>query len=454
MNERKLYRTYVLTVLTAVNVLNGIDRSIIWVMLESIKRDLHLTDTQLGWLSGFAFAVVYGVVGIPIAALADRANRTRIVAAALAVWSGFTALCGFATSAVQLGISRMAVGAAESGAPPACLSIIADLYPPERRAGAIGIFMSANAIALVVTFACGAWVAERYGWRVGFWSVGVAGFVLAAIICLTVKEPLRGGADARDGEQSPAASWITGFAHTCRVIRTSRATLWMLAGFTLNNIAVIGIATFLMSLFIRTHGLSVSEAGALIALGYGVAAIGILFVGRLADRLALRDVRWSVWLVAALAGGSIVGVVGLVLAGHRLVFAALAITFCICASAQSPPLYATFQNLVAPYRRASMLSIAYVLSNLIALGSGPVIVGTLSDSLLTRFGTAALGYAILAMTEFFLLAIFSYLMAGRYLARDLRTAVARELDVMEASNAAKRARRSTLTTRIARRETR
>jgi MFS family permease len=423
----------VLTVLTAVNVLNGIDRSIMWVMLEPIKKDLQLTDTQLGWLSGFAFAAIYGVVGIPIAALADRSIRTRIVAGALAVWSCFTVLCGFATSAVQLGVSRMAVGAAESGAPPACLSMIADLYPRERRAGAVSIFMSAPAIAMVVTFAFGAWVAERYGWRVGFWSVGVPGLVLAAIIGLTVKEPARGGVEARAVEQNPAESWTSGFAHTLRVMRSSRATLWMLTGFTLNNTVTIGIATFMLSLFVRTHGLSVSEAGALIAIGYAVAAIGVLVVGRLTDRLALRDVRWSVWLVAVLSAGAIVSVIGLVFASHKLVLTALAVMFCTCCSAQSAPLYATFQNLVVPHRRASMLAIAYVLQNIVPLGFGPVIVGMLSDALRANFGTAALGYAMLGSTALFLLATASYLMAGRHLARDLNTTAARELDAAVAT---------------------
>ncbi len=414
------YRGYMLLVLTITYVFNGVDRSIMWVMLEPMKAELGLTDTQLGWLSGFAFGAVYGLVGIPIGLLADRTSRKRIVAAAIGIWSAMTIACGLAMNFWQLFFARIAVGAAESGAPPASLSLIADLYPRDKRASAIGIYMCATSVALVLTFGAGGWIAEHYGWRAGFWFAGIPGLILAALIWLTFREPPRGMSDpGMSNPAPPATADAVTLRQTLRVLRSRPSGPWMLLAFTLSALTGVGLSTFMSSFLIRSHQVSLAQAGLMIALAYTASALGIPLIGRLTDRLARRDARWNAWLPAVLCILCTPITLLLVTSPSVWVVGLLLCALNTCMSAQAVPVYATLQNLVEPRMRSTTLSIAYVLTNLVAVGFGAVIVGALSDALAPRFATAALSYALGLASLFFIIGLGSYLLAVRTIRRDL-----------------------------------
>ena len=198
------YRTYVLALLVVVYVFNFLDRQIVTILAEPIKVDLGLNDTQIGLMTGLAFALFYTVLGIPIARLADRANRVSIISVALVIWSGMTALSGFAQNFWQMLAARIGVGVGEAGCSPPAHSLIADYYPPEKRASALSIYALGIPFGSILGLLAGGWIAEIYGWRTAFFVVGVPGIALAALVKLTLREPLRGMSDhtkANDTEQ-------------------------------------------------------------------------------------------------------------------------------------------------------------------------------------------------------------------------------------------------------------
>ena len=186
------YRNYVLAMLVVVYVFNFLDRQIVTILAEPIKVDLGLNDTQIGLMTGLAFALFYTVLGIPIARLADRANRVSIISAALVIWSGMTALCGAAQNFGQMLAARIGVGVGEAGCSPPAHSLIADYYPPEKRASALSIYALGIPIGSILGPLAGGWIAEFYGWRMAFFIVGVPGIALALVVKLTIREPIRG----------------------------------------------------------------------------------------------------------------------------------------------------------------------------------------------------------------------------------------------------------------------
>jgi predicted MFS family arabinose efflux permease len=402
------YRAYMLTVLTLVYVMNGVDRSVMWVMLEPIKHEFTLSDTQLGWLSGFAFGVVYGLVAIPVAVLADRTMRTRIIAAAVGLWSAMTMLCGTASSFWMLFLARMGVGAAESAAPPASLSVISDLYDRRTRATAIAIYMSATMVALVLTFALGGWVAQRFGWRAAFFAAGVPGLVLGLLVWLTFREPPRGLSEEGARETAPVP-----FLTTCRFLVARPAICWMLLALTITALVSVGYSTFMVSFLIRSHGLSLAQAGFLVAYGHLLAAVGIVLMGVLADRLGQRDPRWRVWVpgIACIAGlpASLLLAFTPTVAG---VFVALPVVSVIGAGTAAP-VYAVLQEQVQLRMRATTMSFVYLLQNLIGIGFGAVLLGALSDAFEPAVGHDSLRYAIPAASGLFAAAAMCYAFAAR-----------------------------------------
>ena len=183
------YRWYAVGVLTAVYASSQVDRQIMAILLEPIKIELGASDTQMGFLVGLTFAIFYATLGMPIAMLADRTNRRNIITAAISIWSAMTVLCGYAASFFQLALARIGVGVGEAGSTPPSHSIIADLFPPERRGTAMGVFALGVNIGLLIAYLAGGWLSEHYGWRLTFVIVGLPGLLIAAILYLTVAEP-------------------------------------------------------------------------------------------------------------------------------------------------------------------------------------------------------------------------------------------------------------------------
>ncbi len=415
------YRRYVLSMLVIVYIFNFLDRQIVTILAEPIKNDLGLNDTQIGLMTGLAFALFYTVLGIPIARLADRANRVSIISVALVVWSGMTAMCGMAQNFTQMLAARIGVGVGEAGCSPPAHSLIADYYPAEERASALSIYALGIPIGSILGLLAGGWIAEFWGWRAAFFMVGLPGIVLAYFVKKTIVEPIRGMNDAavHTGEQPPLMP-------TLKILLSNKTMVHIAMGGALTSFVGYGLGQWLPAYFIRVHELGIAETATYFGLVVGVAsAIGTVLGGNLADRLARRgDARMYAWLPAA----------GVLLAFPFYVFAMLtenpylAIAILVVPSLLNSlwlgPAFGTIQNLAPGRMRALASAILLFVLNIIGLGFGPFLVGVLSDLLSDTYGINSLRYAILIATVAYFFAGMHFLLAARTIRQDLEKAQA------------------------------
>jgi len=410
-------RRYALALLTTVYVINYVDRQILAILLEPIKNAFTLSDTQLGLLSGVAFAAFYATLGMPIAMWADRGNRRNIITLATTVFSLMTAACGYAQSFTMLLLARIGVGCGEAGSSPPSHSIIADLYPPNQRATAMAIFALGVNIGILIGFLVGGWINEYFGWRAAFMVVGAPGLALAVLVHFTLEEPERGHSDGRSAEAAarPPSIWAA-FAFMWR----RRSLRHIVIGATLNSFVGYGAVAWVPAYLIRSYGMSTSEVGTALALIIGVAGgIGTFLGGYFADRLGRRDVRWNMWLVAVCVCAGVPFSFGVFLAPS----AAWALAaFIIPASVGSlflGPSLAMVQGLVPLRMRTVASAILLFILNIIGLGIGPLAVGMVSDFLVPQFGQESLRYALLIVGFVNVWAALHYFFAGGSLHDDL-----------------------------------
>ncbi|MBP6701835.1 MAG: MFS transporter, partial [Halioglobus sp.] len=275
---------YALVILTIVYSFNFIDRQLLAILQESVKADLGLSDSQLGLLTGFAFAVFYVTAGIPIARWADRANRRDIVALSLFLWSFMTAISGFVQNYTQLLLARIGVGVGEAGGSPPSHSMISDIFPPTERATALGFYSMGVSIGILFGFLAGGWLNEYFGWRVAFVVVGAPGILLAIILRMTLAEPVRGLNEQRMVSNVPVP-----LLQVLALLWSRRAFRHMAFAAALNAFAGYSTSNWTASFMIRSHGMSTGELGTWLALTIGLGgAIGVFCGGLLADRLARR----------------------------------------------------------------------------------------------------------------------------------------------------------------------
>ena len=413
-SESVRYRWTVLVMLTLVYTFNFIDRQILVILQEPIKAELGLSDAQLGLLTGFSFALVYVTAGIPIAWLADRANRRNIVAASLAFWSLMTALSGLVQNYGQLLAARLGVGVGEAGGSPPSHSMISDYFPPSRRGTALSFYSMGIYIGVLFGFAAGGWIAENFGWRNAFFVIGIPGILYALAVLWVVKEPQRGQHDpAGVPAQSSLAETLAGLK--------GRPTFWYLSvGCAFSAFVSYGNGNFMPSFLMRNHGMSLAEVGAILGLISGLSgATGTFLGGFLADRLAPRDMRWYVW-IPILGGLSSMIPAYYTLFGESTTFIVAAmIPSQILSALYLGPCIATCHNLVSPGMRAMASAILYFVLNLIGLGLGPLTVGILSDLFVEPFGDNNLRYAMATALTIGFLGTYFLWMGTRSLERDL-----------------------------------
>ena len=387
----KQARYYALGLLTIVFSFNFIDRQLLAILQEAIKEDLLLSDGQLGLLTGFAFAVFYVTAGIPIARWADGSNRRNIVALALAVWSGMTALSGLVQNYWQLLLVRIGVGVGEAGGSPPSHSMISDIFLPHQRASALGFYSMGVNFGILFGFLFGGWLNEYFGWRVAFMVVGLPGVLLAVILRFTFAEPIRGLTDNRVASDSS-----TSFTGVLAVLWKSRAFRHLAAGVSLNAFVAYSASNWNASYMIRSHGMSTGELGTWLALIIGVGgAIGVFGGGLVSDRLARKDKRWYVW-VPVIAGVIATPFVVLVYLAQDPYQALL----CMLVPSMMANVYlgnaiAITHALVGIRMRAMASAILLLFLNIIGLGAGPWTVGIVSDYLGTQYGVESLRYAML-----------------------------------------------------------
>ncbi|HYV57811.1 MAG TPA: MFS transporter [Candidatus Nitrosopolaris sp.] len=406
------YARYVLGLLVLVYVVNFVDRQILVILLHPIKQDLGVSDTAMGFLTGFAFSLFYAVAGIPIARWADTGQRRTVIALGLAVWSAMTAASGLARSFTQLALARVGVGIGEAAGSPPAHSLISDYFPPARRATALAIYSAGLYVGYMVGYLLGGWINEFFGWRSAFFVVGLPGLLLALVVRLTLREPPRGPVVA---DEVDSAHDVLRFIWRRRSLRHL-----VLAGAT-HAFVTYGSSAWSPTFLIRVHGMRTGEIGTWLGLIAGVAGgAGAVLGGVLCDRLAARDARWHAWLVAiaVTAGLPFSLCFQLWPAPHpALLWNIPAVFF---SSFWLGPTVAMIQGLVKPRMRAMASAILLFAISLIGLGVGPQAIGILNDLLAPRLGAHAVRYSLVVFGFVNLWSAAHYLMAARTLRADLR----------------------------------
>jgi predicted MFS family arabinose efflux permease len=364
---------WALAVLTLIYMLHSVDRSVMSIVIEPIKKEFHLGDGQLGILTGLAFGLTYAIAGLPLGYLIDRVDRRRLLAALLAIWSGCTALCGAVQSYGALVAARLAVGMAEAGGAPTAMSMIGDLFPPRRRSTAIGIFWASTAFGTAASFILGSLIAVHYGWRAAFLVAGLPGLAVAALLFFTVVEPRR-TADA-SGVGAPA------LRETLRYVLRRPLFLHVFIGMSLNSMMLSGVLVWQASFLIRVHHLSLAKAGLLAGLAAGLfGGLGALLGGPLGDRVFRRGGMAALPLTACLT--TLVSVAtGLVfLLSHNLVVALGGLVlFEMIVRGYTAPGYSAIIGSVEPQMRGISVSALQIATNLVGYGLGPFLAGAVSD---------------------------------------------------------------------------
>ena len=405
-----------MVILAIVYMFNFVDRQILAILLPAIRADFGVSDTILGLLAGTAFALFYATLGVPIALLADRWNRRNLIALALAIWSGMTAISGLAANVWQLALARVGVGIGEAGCSPPAHSMIADYYPPAQRATAMGFYTLGISAGIMLAYLAGGWVVANLGWREAFFIVGLPGLLLAVIVRTTVVEPPRGASENRpDDADQPALMDVV------RFLLARRSFLHMAVAAGLSAFTGYAVISFFPSFIVRSYGMEIAALGLYLGLILGIAGgAGFFGGGWLADRFgrvrpgnAFRFIAGTQLLTALLYCAVFLAPD----AGTALV------AFIVPAAVSNfylAPVLAQTQGLVALRMRGVAAAIMLLILNIIGLGLGPPAVGWLSDLLAARFAEDSLRWALLAVCAGLLpWAAVHYLFAARSLGADL-----------------------------------
>ena len=383
MNSARVRYTTLVLVLVA--VFNLIDRQILAILIEPIKRDLQLSDTAMGVLTGFAFVALYTLTSVPIARLADSANRRTIIAVALAFWSVMTALSSLATSFTQLALARVGVGIGESATAPASHSMLSDLFPPARRALALSLLATASPVGIMIAFVVGGWLNDTVGWRMTLVCAGVPGLVLALVVRLTVREPERGASEERAADTTHY-----GFGVTLRYLLRSPAFVWLTLGAALSNFAIMSVIVWSSSFLVRVHDVPIATAGLWLGVATGLGGLsGGPLAGWLVSRLSRRDVGWLLRL-PALTSVLAAPFIALYLVLPPTEALASFYAGAVCCAAVLGPVTAAAQEVAKVRMRATAAALLILTLNFVGSGLGPLAVGTVSDLLAPTLGDSSI----------------------------------------------------------------
>lgn len=402
-------RRYTLFMLVLVFTSSHVDRQIMGILGQPIKESLLISDTQLGLLTGIMFAVFYATLGMPMAMWADRNNRRNLISFSVFLWSLMTAMCALATNFVQLLLLRIGVGVGEAGSNPPSHSIIADLYPPEKRSTAMAIFGTGINWGILIGFLVGGWINEWYGWQAAFVIVGLPGILLALLVRFTVVEPPRGHSEALQQEVAAPGFWeVVGFIWRNSVLRhiVMAGALVSFAGYA----SVIWIPIYL----VRIHDMGTGEVGSYLALLIGVGgAIGIYVGGRIADFMAARrGQQWLPWVVAI---SSLISLPLLFLTfmatTPMMAIAAYALP-AMLGTLYVAPGFALIQNSTPLEMRSVAAAINLFVTNIIGLGLGPFTVGFFSDVFSQSYGEDGLRWGLATTIVILIWGVIHYWRCG------------------------------------------
>ena len=372
-----------LALLLLLNVMNVVDRNLPFILIESIRKDIPLSDTQIGLLGGVVFTLIYALVSLPAARLADRGNRTYLISGAAVLWTAMTGAAALATSFLQLAVSRVGLAVGESAIQPAATSLIADLFERGRRT-ALSIYFVGTSLGIMVGLGLGGWVSDRYDWRTTFLVFAVVGLVIALVFAATVREPVRTGAHAPVAEKG---RWQALFADPVFRHLAIASAIFMFT--TMSN------AHFAPAFMIRRFSMTAGEAGLSFGVLMGFCGIlGTLAGGVVTDRLAMRDPRLTLWAPAIAMGLAGPLFLAAWLAPRADVFLVLLVVPSFLAQMGTGPIVAAVQSAAGPQQRAT--AVALLSFGMYAVGGalGPVVTGMISDALKPQYGADSLRFGL------------------------------------------------------------
>ena len=398
-----------------VSAVSFLDRQILAILLEPIKRELGASDTEMGLLTGFAFALFFALASVPIARAADRYSRRNIIAAALTFWSLTTMLSGYVATFLQLAAARVGLGVSEAAVAPAAASILSDLFPRDQRTAPLALVTIAAPVGAMIAFTIGGMLNASIGWRMTFVALGAAGLFLAVVMLFTVHETRRGASEA---ESVDIKSY--GLSDTIGYLWSLHSLRFLAAGTSLNLFATSATLAWSAPFLIRVHNLNTGEAGAWLGITTGVGGMaGILLGGLVTQRLARTDAAWMLWvpaLTSALAVPFEVLFLTLPAASAPMMY--LGVSF--FGASMMGPVLAVTQTVAKVRMRALAVALLALVVNLIGPGLGPITVGVSSDLLAPSFGPSAIRYALLVPTVLALLgAAFCFSWGARHLEPEL-----------------------------------
>lgn len=408
-------RRYILVMLTLVYVTNYLDRNILNILLPAIKAEFRLSDADLGFLSGTVFAILYATLGVPLAWLADRANRRNVIAYSMMLFSLMTLLSGYAASFGQLVAARIGTGVGEAGTSPSVNSVISDLYAPKERAGALSFYAAGLNVGLLIAFAGGGWVEQHFGWRNAFLAAGIPGLIIALLFIFTVPETVRGHV-----EQLVDTGRAPSLIESVRHMWQQRSIRFIALGTALSSFGGYAVVTFISGFLINLHHLSPQQTGWIVACLFGVVGgSGTFFSGIVADRLGKRDVRWNLNIVVIAILFALPFFPFYFLTQNLAVTLVCAIPPTLIGAAYLAPSYAMVQSLVPLRMRTQAAAILLFVLNIIGFGTGPYLVGLESDLLQPILGGQSIRWAMLSTVTTWFIAAWCFWMASRTLKADL-----------------------------------
>jgi MFS family permease len=405
MSTRQLsYRHYLLGLLLLILAFNYVDRLALGLVLQEIKKDLRLSDTELGFLTGLAFAIFYSLMGLPIARWADRGNRARVIWITTLLWSAAVALCGLITNFTQLLLVRIGVAVGEAGCMPPAHSLIADHFTRAERPRAVSIYLLGSSLSMIIGYFLAGWLNELYGWRITFMIISLPGLALAALAWRTLREPRNAGRDATSGASSPpAVSEAPGMMEVCLALWRNATFRDLMLCFLAASFFGYGILQWQPAFFIRSFGFQTGELGTWLAVIYGATGLlGTWQGGEWASRKAANNERLQ--LKAMALAFSSFGIISacIYVSDNRYIALALLALAAFGGALVNGPLFATIQTLVPERMRAMSVALLYLFANLVGMGLGPLVAGALSDAFRRWAGEESLRYALLVLSPGYL----------------------------------------------------
>lgn len=408
-------RYYVLALLTVIYGLNFLDRTVFNVLIEPIKAEFKLSDTTMGLVAGFGFVLFYSLLGIPIARLADRMNRRNIVAAAFAFWSAMTFFCGVAQNVTSLTLARIGVGIGESAGTPASQSMISDMFDKDERPRALGIFAIGTYLGVFLGYFIGGFINQHYGWRTAFFTAGLPGIAIAAVLWLTVSEPARGSSVEKMKREA--------LAPTLTFLGSQPTFLIVLFGFCLTTYTNYATSAWIPPFLARVHHLSSAEIGTYAGTFKGLFGMaGTLAGGLVVARIGRNDDRWKLWAPAITSGlAGPVFMICMLTPDFTTMVAALATTSFLLGF-HLGPIFAIAQTVARPAMRALASAIILLTATCFGQGLGPLVVGMINDAISPQVGVNAVRYSLLSASATTTLGALLFVWATRFIRSDIARA--------------------------------